>query len=133
MSTNDLAELDALVAEWKDGPERIREAFMKFRKQLEGLSGVRLEYVPREGLTYSLRGLKEGCDRPLLVMVDIIEDNPRWLSVCFYADLIQDPEERGDSVPEGLLGEDACCFDLEEWADDLVDYIAERIDEAAVR
>jgi len=29
--------------------------------------------------------------------------------------MITDPEERGDFVPEGLLGEYAHCFDIEEF------------------
>ena len=45
-------------------------------------------------------------------MVDIIDDDPadRWLSVCFYDELVDDPKGLGDEVPGGLLGEDAKCF-----------------------
>ena len=63
-------------------------------------------------------------------MVDVIEDEPKWLSVCFYAEMIKDPDEKADMVPGGLLGEDGMCFDLEEWDDDLVQYIQIRLDEA---
>jgi hypothetical protein len=63
-------------------------------------------------------------------MVDVIEDNPRWLSVCFYDEMITDPEEKGDFVPEGLLGEDAVCFDIEELDEELIRYIEIRLDEA---
>ncbi len=63
-------------------------------------------------------------------MVDVIEDTTRWLSICFYGDMIADPEERGDFVPGGLLGEDAVCFDLEEQDETLVKYIETRLDEA---
>ena len=63
-------------------------------------------------------------------MVDVIEDVSRWLSVCFYGDMITDVEEKGDFVPGGLLGEDAVCFDLEEQNDKLVTYIEARLDEA---
>jgi hypothetical protein len=68
-------------------------------------------------------------------MVDIIDDDPenRWLSVCFYDDLVSDPEERGDFVPKGLLGEDARCFDLDEADEDAVGYVAQRIREAGAR
>jgi hypothetical protein len=62
--------------------------------------------------------------------MDFIDENPRWLSVCFYGDLITDPEEYGDLVPEGLMGEDGYCFDLEENDPDLVKYIGKRLDEA---
>ncbi|WP_281491932.1 hypothetical protein [Desulfosarcina cetonica] len=63
-------------------------------------------------------------------MVDVIEDAPRWLSVCFYGDMISDPEDMGDFVPEGLLGEDAMCFDIDRWDDHLIAYVESRMDEA---
>lgn len=63
-------------------------------------------------------------------MVDVIEDTPRWLSVCFYGEMVTDPQDKGDFVPEGLLGEDAVCFDVEQWDEDLVRYIEARIEEA---
>ncbi len=63
-------------------------------------------------------------------MVDVIEDDPRWLSVCFYGDSISDPDEKGDFVPKGLLGEDAVCFDLEAYDEEDLGYLEGRIDEA---
>lgn len=63
-------------------------------------------------------------------MVDVIEDVCRWLSVCFYNEMIEDSEEKGDFVPGGLLGEDAVCFDLEKRDDDLIRYVEARLDEA---
>jgi len=54
----------------------------------------------------------------------------RWLSVRFYMELITDPEERGDFVPGGLLGEDACCFDIEKWDEDVLAYAEKRISES---
>lgn len=89
-----------------------------------------LEFIPREGLTYSVRAAKPGGERPLFAMIDVIEDDPRWLSVCFFADLISDPDDRGDVVPEGLMGQDARCFDITEGERDLTAYVAERLSEA---
>jgi len=63
-------------------------------------------------------------------MVDVIEDVSRWLSICFYNDMIVDPEEKGDFVPEGLLGKDAVCFDIEQLDDTFILYIESRLDEA---
>ena len=63
-------------------------------------------------------------------MVDVIEDTPRWLSVCFYNEMIGDPDENGDFVPDGLLGEDALCFDLEEFNEESIRYVQARMDEA---
>ena len=45
--------------------------------------------------------------------------------------MITDPDELGDYVPEGLMGEDACCFNLDEDDAAVRDYIAARLAEAA--
>jgi hypothetical protein len=64
--------------------------------------------------------------------VDIIDDEPeaRWLSVCFYADLVTDPEEHGDVVPGGLAGDDALCFDLDSPENNIEHYMLQRLQEA---
>ncbi len=124
-------ELNAFLNEWQETPERNREAFLRFKAYLETKDGAVLDFVPRPGLTYSLRAVHENQkDKELFVMVDVIEDEPRWLSVCFYGEMIRDPEEKADFVPEGLLGEDAMCFDLEAWDDELIAYIEARLNEA---
>jgi hypothetical protein len=68
-------------------------------------------------------------------MIDVIDDDPgqRWLSVCFYGDMIEDPAELGDLIPEGLLGADGYCFDITESDDQVQDYVSERIREAYVK
>ena len=65
-------------------------------------------------------------------MVDVIDDDPedRWLSVCFYGEMVTDPQEAGDLVPEGLLGEDGYCFDMYEYDEQEVAYLKERLTEA---
>jgi hypothetical protein len=65
-------------------------------------------------------------------MIDVIDDDPanRWLSVCFFEDMVADPEEKGDLIPGGLLGDDGYCFDLDSAQEDEVAYIALRIREA---
>ncbi len=124
-------ELNAFLESWQETPERNREAFLRFKSALERLEGAVLDFVPRPGLTHSLRAAHPNQkDKELFVMVDVIEDDPRWLSVCFYGEMINDPEERADFVPEGLLGEDAMCFDLEAWDDALIEYIETRLGEA---
>jgi len=124
-------ELNAFLESWRETPERNREAFLRFKSALEQLEGAVLDFVPRPGLTHSLRAAHPNQkDKELFVMVDVIEDEPRWLSVCFYGEMINDPEERADFVPEGLLGEDAICFDLEAWDDALIEYIEARLGEA---
>ena len=131
MANETVLELNAFIDEWKETPEKTREVFLHLREYLEKKEGVRLEFIPRPGLTYSLRAVHAAQKkRELFVMADVIEDDPRWLSVCFYGEMISDPEEKGDFVPEGLLGEDAICFDIEERDEDLVRYIETRLDEA---
>ncbi|WP_319407160.1 hypothetical protein [uncultured Desulfosarcina sp.] len=125
------SELNAFIEEWKETSEKNRKVFLHFREYLGKKEGVTLEFIPRPGLTYSLRAVTAAQEkRGLFVMVDVIEDTPRWLSVCFYGEMITDPEERGDFVPEGLLGEDAVCFDIEEWDEELIRYVEIRLDEA---
>jgi len=116
---------------WPESSDQNKQAFVRLKEHLAGHSDVRLEFEQRPGITSSLRATQRTqTERPLFVMVDVIEDTPRWLSVCFYADLISDPEERGDEVPEGLLGEDALCFDLEAYDDKALEYVQARMDEA---
>ena len=50
--------------------------------------------------------------------------------MCFYDDMVEDPDEKGDFVPDGLLGEDDLCFDLYEHDEALILYVGQRIDEA---
>lgn len=123
--------LDEFISDWQD-VGKIKEGFLLLKENLENLNGVQTEFVPREGVTYSLRAKHENqTEKPLFTMVDVIEGEPRWLSVCFYAAFITDPGEKGDFVPGGLLGEDAICFDVEEYDESVLSYIVTRLKEAA--
>lgn len=128
-----LEGLDALLEGWKDSAARIKEAFLRLKEYLERLPDVILSFKARPGVSYSLRAAhKDQKKRDLFVMVDVIDDDPanRWLSVCFYGEMITDPEGRGDVVPGGLMGEDASCFDLDHWDEGFLAYIEQRISEA---
>jgi hypothetical protein len=126
-----MQEIESFIAEWAGSPEQNKEAFVEFKEHLESMAGVSLSFHPRPGLTYSLRAFQAGQkEKPLFAMVDVIEDDPRWLSVCFYDDMVSDPEEKGDFVPGGLLGQDARCFDLNQHSAEAVGYIKARMDEA---
>ena len=119
---------------WQADPLKAKEAFVVYKDFLVGLSGVSLDFKARPGISYSLRARHEAQrKRELFVLVDVVDDEPesRWLSVCFYADMITDPDEKGDYVPEGLMGEDACCFNLDEDDAAMRAYIAARLAEAA--
>lgn len=126
-------EVDALLNSWQVDPLGGKVAFMEYYQWLAAQPGVRMELKSRPGVSHSLRATHENQERPLFVLVDVVDDEPeaRWLSVCFYADMVRDPEERGDFVPQGLLGKDACCLNLEENDTAMRTYILERMQEAA--
>lgn len=128
-----MKELDALLNDWKDNDNQTRKAFTELVDHVNSLSDITLEFVSRPGVSYSFRPRHTAqTKRPLFAMVDVIDDDPddRWLSVCFYGDLVTDPQEIGDWVPEGLLGEDACCFDIYEYDEQEIAHLKERISEA---
>lgn len=133
MPTTQSTELTDLLENWTDNENRTKAAFLAFKESVETKDGVTFEFVARPGITFSLRiSHTNQKNRPLFAMVDIIDDDPtdRWLSVCFYRELINDPDACGDEVPEGLLGEDACCFDVDQDDPKLVEYVKARLHEA---
>ena len=126
-----IQQLESFIENWTETQEQNKKAFVRLRDYVASKTGVNLDFIPREGLTYSLRAVHEKQkNKPLFVMVDVIEDTPRWLSVCFYNEMITDSDENGDFVPDGLLGEDALCFDLEEYNEEGIRYVEARMDEA---
>jgi len=134
MAAHDVhALVDAFVEDWQESEAQPKKAFMRLREYLHGLDGCILEFNARPGVTYSLRGKHPAQKtRPLFVMVDVIDDDPsqRWISVCSYAHMVTDPDETGEYAPEGLFGEDACCFDVDGYEEDVLAYVEARIDEA---
>lgn len=126
-------ELNALLEQWEDTETCTRAAFIEFKDHLAAMNGLTLTFKGRPGVSYSLRAKHaDQSVRDLFVLVDVVDDDPseRWLSVCFYADMIEDPDELGDWVPGGLMGEDACCFNLEEDDEAMRTYIKARISDA---
>lgn len=127
--------MDSFLASWKTDNLHLKPAFEEYRAFLSGLSDVKLDFNSRPGISYSLRASHPSQKgRDLFVLVDVIDDDPdnRWLSVCFYADMIDDPDEFGDFVPAGLKDEDALCFNLDENDNALSGYILDRIKQAAL-
>jgi hypothetical protein len=113
----------------------MKGVFIRLKDRISGKEHVLFTFILRPGVSYSLRAAKDNLNeraRPLFVMIDIIDDDSknRWLSVCFYNDMVEDPGEKGEFIPGGLLGEDGRCFDLYEQDEDLILYIEQRIDEA---
>ena len=125
--------IDNFIHGWVEDSFETKAIFNSLFQDLKQKENVTIEFHERPGITYSLRGIhKNQKDRPLFVMIDVIDDDPkqRWLSICFYVDMIEDPDEQGDLIPEGLLGSDGYCFDLMEHDDALVNYVRRRIQEA---
>jgi hypothetical protein len=125
--------VEKFIDNWQEDALALKPAFVSYFNDLKGMSDADIEFNERPGISYSLRGMhKNGNARPLFVMIDVIDDDPkeRWLSVCFYGDTIVDPGEEGDLIPEGLLGDDGYCFDLVEADESLTTYVHQRIQEA---
>jgi len=128
-----MQKVQNFIDEWTNDPLDIKPIFLTLFQDLMKREEAVIEFHERPGITYSLRGLhKSRKDRPLFVMIDVIDDDPnqRWLSVCFYGDTIEDPDEQGDLIPEGLLGADGYCFDITEPDEPLREYVGKRIQEA---
>ena len=124
-------EIASFIAAWPDSSPTCRKTFVDLLEFLLAQDGTRLAFHARPGLTYSLRAVHSNQTRqPLYAMVDVIEDEPRWLSICFYGEMVTDPAGRGNVVAAGLLGEDGLCFDLEDVTGEQLNYLKERISEA---
>ncbi len=127
-------EVKAFLDGWPAEAESLRGWFVRFYEELRAMAGVQLQFVARPGVSYSLRPrhLRQS-GRQLFAIVDVIDDDPaaRWLSICFYGDMITDPEGRGELIPGGLGGEDGYCFDFSEEEAALGNYLLARLAEAA--
>lgn len=126
-----MTELQAFLNDWTDDDNGVKKAFLRFKSALENINDATVTFVPRPPASYSLRA-EPPRGRPVITMVDVASlDGEKFLSVCFYADTITDPEERGDLIPGGLLSKDGYCFDVDSDEDDTVSYVEARIFEAA--
>lgn len=126
-------ELNELLETWTDTESKTKQAFLEIYEHLQTLENTSFDFNARPNVSYSLRPRHNSQkNRSLFAMVDIIDDDPaeRWLSICFYGEMITDPDEAGDLIPEGLLGEDGYCFDLYEYDKDEVAYIKQRLSQA---
>ena len=127
MPTSLSPQIAAFLADWPEEP--MRRVFSELAAMLAELPGVTCDFIARPGVSYSLRPRHQNQqDRALFAMIDVIDDQPRWLSVCFYEDMIKDPESAGDLVPGGLAGSDGYCFDLTDT--DRREYVRARLMEA---
>jgi len=130
-----IAEIDSFLGEWTGENEPMRQWYNQLYGVMKELSEVELKFIARPGVSYSIRPKHpQQTERDLFAIVDVIDDDPaeRWLSVCFYGDMITDPDERGELIPGGLAGSDGYCFDMFDDDKTLGEYLITRIKEAAV-
>ena len=132
--SEDYGTLLEFLDKWTQHEMHMKDIFLRLADRFSKKDQAVLSVVQRPGVSTSLRARKKVQDEEgtLITMIDIVDDDPenRWLSVCFYGDCVTDPDEEGDLVPGGLLGEDGYCFDLYENDQDAIAYLEQRIDEA---
>ncbi|KAB2891816.1 MAG: hypothetical protein F9K32_02410 [Desulfobulbaceae bacterium] len=128
-----IEEIEAFIDGWQGANAWAKEGFLALYRQVSAMSGVELYFVGRPGVSFSLRprGEKQNAGE-FFAIIDVIDDDPaeRWLSVCFYGDMITDPEGRGEVIPGGLAGADGYCFDVIFDEPGTIDYLSERCREA---
>jgi len=132
---NEFLEMSGFLEAWENDPRKMKQTFLKVIDKLRTTEGTSLNFISRPGVSYSLRAsLKNRHEKSqsLFALVDIIDDDPdnRWLSICFYEEMVTDPDELGNLVPKGILGEDGYCFDLYKDDPSLASYVERRIEEA---
>jgi hypothetical protein len=126
-------EIESFLNSWEGDSQPIRDWFRLFYNELSVMEGVTLSFVARPGVSYSIRPVHvRQTKRDKFAIVDVIDDDPseRWLSVCFYEDMITDPNQRGELIPGGLSGSDGYCFDMSEPDEQLGRELLDRIKEA---
>lgn len=127
-------EIQNFLAAWTNDAIEAKKAFVEYENFLSAQPDVIMEFKARPNISYSMRAKnKAQKKRNVFALVDVVDDDPqnRWLSVCFFADMVSDPDGLGDTVPDGLDGEDAICFNLDENDPAMRKYIGERLREAA--
>lgn len=127
-----LGEVERFLDEWEDTALEVKKSFVLLKNYVADKAETTFSFKARPGVSYSLRvkhRLQQS--RELFLIMDVIDEpENRWLSICFYPDMITDPVDKGVLIPLGLLGEDGYCFDYEEWDEDYLQYLKTRLDEA---
>jgi len=127
-----LRDVERFLDGWEDSAREVKKSFVLLKNYVADKTDLIFNFKARPGVSYSLR-VKHRLQksRELFVIMDVIDEpENRWLSICFYPDMITDPDDKGVLIPLGLLGEDGYCFDFEEWDEKYLQYLLARIDEA---
>ncbi len=127
-------EIGTLLENWPGAYQPVRDCFRLLCRELTAMPEVTFSFSARPGVSYSLRPRhNKMVGREFFAIIDVIDEEPenRWLSVCFYQELISDPEERGECIPAGLPGGDGYCFNVSGDDDnELAGYLVARLHEA---
>ena len=131
----DASELRRFLGVWPSSQAGLKQALLTLKERAQALPGAVLEFVARPGVSHSLRftldPLPPGRERPVFFLVDVVSDGGElFLSVCFYEDEVSDPDELGNAVPAGLFAETGYCFDVDDYDQKQMAYLASRLDEA---
>ncbi|MCB2227530.1 MAG: hypothetical protein KQH53_12705 [Desulfarculaceae bacterium] len=111
--------LEQFLAEWPGEQAALKGIYQSFLAGVRALPGVKETFLPRPGVSYSLRWdlaqRPAGRERPLFAMADVVPlgADELMLSICFFGDEVNDPEELGNLIPDGMYGGDGFCFDVE--------------------
>jgi hypothetical protein len=129
--------LNAFIEEWEKSDSQAKDIFEQLREKLHSKENTTLSFKARPGVSYSLRAsrvMDDNEDPQLYALIDVIDDDPenRWLSVCFYNGTVSDPEQLGSLIPQGILGDDGYCFDVNENDEPLTLFLTQKIDEAFI-
>ena len=132
-STN--PEIKRFLEGWPPAQTGLQRAFLTLKSWAEALPGASASFVARPGVSHSLRldldPRPPGRARQVFFLVDVVPAGGElFLSVCFYEDEVSDPQELGNAIPQGLFRETGYCFDVDDYDQEQMDYLRERLIEA---
>ena len=131
--SKDLLEIEEMLNNWVEDQRNLKKAFLELLDEIITMDNLVISFKARPGISYSVRASikKPGkMKRKMFTIIDIIDDPDKWLSVCFYDGTITDKEGLGNMIPQGILGEDGYCFDLDKYDSYLISYLKEKISES---
>ncbi|MBW2620009.1 MAG: hypothetical protein JRC56_01585, partial [Deltaproteobacteria bacterium] len=54
-----IQQFESFIENWTETQEQNKKAFVRLKDYMASKPGVNLDFIPREGLTYSLRAVHE--------------------------------------------------------------------------
>lgn len=124
--------LNAYLEAWPAAQAGLKQVLVELRQAALALAGASEAFITRPGVSHSLRydldPRPAGRVRQVFFLVDVVEDaGVRFLSVCFYEDEVDDPEELGNAIPQGLFQETGYCFDVDDHDPEQLAYLLARL------